>query len=252
MHRPLLCGIMCAYVCFVSKRVFCFFVRVCLRVCVWTRSCATVQSPCQPNQSQPELTGTGERVSLAHSRHATPLLYTALGWKNLTEPPRRDEPACVSCSRTKQEIIWTPWLMMNHLQGWAWHSFKKDAKDPSVSIWRQLSNNASICCASNANQVHTVSLLLQWMCHNKWVTQRKSRQVLQPALEKTTYVNMRKWKASYMHAICAESCFVLVHHTKESLTQTCEQIQSLTSVQLTWLNPQHATVKLCCLWIAIF
>lgn len=30
------------------------------------------------------------------------------------------------------------------------------------------------------------------------------KKVWQPVLEKTTYVNIRKWKASYMRAICAK------------------------------------------------
>lgn len=44
--------------------------------------------------------------------------------------------------------------------------------------------------------------------HVKLLTRCKSglfKQVWQPVLERKTYVNMRKWKASYMHAICARS-----------------------------------------------
>ncbi len=157
MHRPLLCGIMCAYVCFVSKRVFCFF--VCL--CVWTHSCATLQSACQPSQSQPGPTGMGERLSLELSRHATPLLLTYWDGKNTPSyPGEMNLPVSVVQGRHRKsfELFDWWWITCKVERGIA---VKKDNKDPSISIWRQLSNNASICCASNTNQVHRVSLLRQ-------------------------------------------------------------------------------------------
>lgn len=66
MHRPPLRDM-----CLVSKSVC--FVSVC--VCGLTAA-PSVQSACQPSQTQSALTGTGERVSLARSRQATPPLPT--------------------------------------------------------------------------------------------------------------------------------------------------------------------------------
>lgn len=93
MHRSLLCGIMCVSVCFCFQESV-LFLCVCayVFVCLWTHSCATVQSACQPSQGQPELTGAGERVGLAHSRHATSLLYMYLMEKHTELPGETNVP----------------------------------------------------------------------------------------------------------------------------------------------------------------
>lgn len=60
-----------------SACVLFFFYRVCVCVCVRVHadsqlSLGAVEHARQPSQTQPGLTGTGERLSLARVRHATP------------------------------------------------------------------------------------------------------------------------------------------------------------------------------------
>lgn len=140
-------------------RVFCFqescFVSACL-CAAWTRSCATVQPPCQPRQSQPELTGTGERASLAHLCHATPLLHTYEGgkekYKHAEQPKERQAHACVSCSKSKtgNDLIFFIIIirsMIRNLHG--------------------RSSNAVLCWTSNTIKEHIDQLSWLELCPHK-------------------------------------------------------------------------------------
>lgn len=69
--------------------------------------------------------------------------------------------------------------------------------------------------SANQVQIHVVPITMAitgWILNVTTINESPGANLVclnfKPALEKTTYANMRKWKASYMHAICARSCFL--------------------------------------------
>lgn len=145
MHRPPLCGVMCACVLF-PRVSFCFSVSVCAQ-CGLTA--APLCSPtCQPSQTQPGLTETGERVSLAHSCHATPPLHTYGGGKNMLGDQGERNLCRLFKDKTGSHLFVCFWLMIK-LKG-----SKKTRKVASIFIYGQLSSNASTRCAWNTDKQH--------------------------------------------------------------------------------------------------
>lgn len=181
MHRPLVCGATC--------------VTACVRLCVESQL-SSVKLASRLSRSRPELTGMVERVSLTQSRHATPRPRTYVMEKHV-RLAEREGACCVMCSLTgKYDVS----FMINT---------------------RSCSGLCSGFPHFETLQVHPYLLasIWIWLLHrrfieilatNKWsgINQAFIRETWQAGLEKTTCVNMRKWKASYMHAICARSSLV--------------------------------------------
>lgn len=183
MHRPLLCGATC--------------VRGCVCLCVESQL-SSVKLASRLSQRQPALTGMGERVSLTQSRHATPRPRTYVMEKHV-RLAEREGAYCVMCSQTgKYDVFFT--INTRSYSGLCsgFLNFETLYVRPCL-----LASNYIWIWLLHCRFVEILAI-------NKWsgINQAFIRETWQAGLEKTTCVNMRKWKASYMHAICARSSLV--------------------------------------------